>query len=95
MIKGIGNLVLSTFSQTFHGQDPLVTFGEPLVHIAQSFFVLFSDFFFVVTLPPHPLLDLTLPCADSVRIRVQIQYASVCRFKTPACIRETRHHVKT
>ena len=33
MVEGIGNMLLSTCSQTENGQDPLVTFGEPLVHV--------------------------------------------------------------
>ena len=30
MIGGIGHVLLSTCSQTDNGEDPLVTFGEPL-----------------------------------------------------------------
>ena len=30
MIGGIGHVLLSTYSQTVNGEDPLVSFGEPL-----------------------------------------------------------------
>ena len=33
MFGGIGNVLLSTYSQTENGEDPLVSFGEPLGHV--------------------------------------------------------------
>ena len=33
MIRGIGNVPCSTCSQTYNGQGPRVSFGEPLVNV--------------------------------------------------------------
>ena len=33
MIGGIGHVLLSTYSQTDNGEDPLVSFGEPLEQV--------------------------------------------------------------
>ena len=33
MIRGIGNVLLSTYSQTSNGQNPMVTLGQPLVQM--------------------------------------------------------------
>ena len=33
MLGGIGNVLLSTYSQTENGEDPLVFLGEPLKHL--------------------------------------------------------------
>ena len=33
MIGGIGNVLFSTYAQTSHGKDPVLTSGEPLEQV--------------------------------------------------------------
>ncbi len=80
MIRGIGRVLFSTYSQTWNLQDPVVTFGEPLGHVITpcgQILVSRTD-----DEPPPPR-------------RVSIQNVPVCTFKTSPCVPAPRAHVET
>ena len=89
MIKGSRNLLFSTHSQTFHWQDPLVTFGEPLARMRT---LCLSQMCGVV------LLVVVVVCLVCVWRGMQCVWCGtlnlpVCTFEPPPYAQATRPHV--
>ena len=84
MMRGVGNVLFSTYSQTFHGQDPLFTFGGPLLQV-QTFF-----FSFLCPSRSH---------ASRVQIEhasvSTLNNVSVCAGKTSTCVGTCGRFVST
>ena len=85
MIGGIGNVLLSTYSQTENGEDPLVFFGEPLNHVitirGQILVSRTNDDPCVFTKRP--------PCVNAKRPRVYRHHAHMLKHMCAWC-RHTR-----
>ena len=79
MIGGIGNLLLSTYSQTESGEGPLFSFGEPLNHV-----IPIRGQILVSRTNDDPLLPVCM-----------YKTPSVCTFKTSLCVPAPRAHVST
>ena len=77
MIGGIGNVLLSTYSQSENGEDPLVFFGEPLNHV-----ITMHGQILVSRTNDDPLL---LRVYVQNALRVLIQNVPVCTGTTRTC----------
>ena len=88
-IGGIGNVLFSTYSQTENGEDPLVSFGEPLNHVITiRGQILVSRTNDDPCLPPCVCTKRS-PCVDSKRPRVYRHHAHMC-FNICAWCQHTR-----